>query len=235
MNVSSVSSTDYNSSTTSLSKKSAHSNPLQQAVTSLASDLKSGDTASAASEVSDILSNTDGSSNSSDTGNPITNYLKSLKAAIASGDTTGAQSLVSTLQDYKTANPPPTPPDGGSDATRGFSTDGNPLEQAVTSLASDLKSGDTTSAASEVSDMIAHTSKHSQSSGTDSSSSADDLNTYLKSLQTALAAGDTTGAQSLVASLQNHLSADQAANGGTYSASGNYNSTTGSNSISALA
>jgi hypothetical protein len=70
--------------------------------------------------------------------------------------------VVSSLQDYMTANPPPTPPDGGSNATSGFSTDGNPLEQAVTSLASDLKSGDTTSAASEVSDMIAHTSKHSK-------------------------------------------------------------------------
>jgi hypothetical protein len=117
----------------------------------------------------------------------------------------------------------------------------NPLQQAVKSLANNLKSGDTASAASEVSDIIAHTSKDSGSSRTDrsrsadGSSGADDLNTYLKSLQTALAAGDTASAQSLVASLQNYLSANPPASGGTYSADGNYNSVTGSNAISTLA
>jgi hypothetical protein len=242
MNVSSVSTTDYNSSTTSLSKKSAHSNPLQQAVTALASDLKSGDTASATSEVSDILSNTDGSSNSSDTGNPVTNYLKSLKAAIASGDTTGAQNIVSSLQDYMTANPPPTPPDGSNNSTSDTSTDDNPLQQALESLTSDLQSGDTTSAASELSDIISHTSNDSNSSSANSSSStdsssstSDDLSSYLKSLKSALASGDTTSALNLVASLQNYLSANSAAGGGTYAANGNLNSTTGSSSISALA
>jgi len=253
MNISNVSTTDYYSTALSSSAKSAKSNPLQKALDSLASDLSSGDTASASTELDNILSHapkassstssTDGSSGNTNPGDQINKYLKSIQSAIASGDTAGAQSALSSLQSYVKANPPPTPP-GGSNATADGSATDNPLQKALTALSSDLTSGDTTDAASLLSDIISHTSKKSGTDSTDSStdstsSSSNTFNTYLKSLKSALATGDTTGAQSIVSSLQDYLAANQpsqAATVGTYSANGDFNSTTASsNSISALA
>jgi uncharacterized protein HemY len=250
MNVSNVSSTDYYSSAISSSTKS---NPLQKALQSLESDLESGDTTSASTEVNDLLSHApktsssasaaDSSSDTTNGGDQITQYLKSLKSAIASGDTTGAQSVLSKLQDYVAANPPPTPP-AGSNATGGSSANANPLQKALTSLESDLNSGDTTDATSLLSDIISHTSKNSGNSSTDSStastsSSSDTFNKYLKSLKSALSSGDTTSAQSILSSLQDYLAANQpsqSASAGTYSANGDINSTTASSSnISVLA
>lgn len=253
MNVSNVSSTDYYSSAISSSPKSTKSNPLQKALESLENDLSSGDTTSASAELNDILSHapnaasstssTDSSSDSTNPGDQITKYLKSIQSAIASGDTTSAQNALSSLQDYVTANPPPTPA-GGSNATGSSSANANPLQKALTSLESDLKSGDTTDATSLLSDIISHTSKKSGNSSADgntasTSSSSDTFNTYLKSLKSALSSGDTTTAQSIVTSLQDYLAANQpsqSASAGTYSADGDFNSTSASSSaISVLA
>jgi len=260
MTISSLSPADYYDNTASSSTKSKSSDPLQQVLTSLESDLASGDTTDAASTLSDILSKapnatggttgTDSSSNSSSSTDPITKYLKEIKSAIASGDTSNAQSLVTSLQKYVTDNPPPMPPNGGSNSGGGSSTNGNPLEQALTSLSSDLSSGDTTDASTVLSDLISHTSHKSDSSSTDSTTTADsssstnstsgssnELTTYFKSILSALSSGDTTSAESLVTTLQNYLTANQPAPAsGTYSADGSILSdTTTTNSISALA
>jgi ribosomal protein S20 len=253
MNVSNVSSTDYYSGAISSSTKSTKSDPLQKALQSLESDLESGNTTSASTEVNDILSHapktsssaspTDTSSGTTNSGDQITQYLKSLKSAITAGDTTSAQSVLSKLQDYVTANPPPTPP-GGGHAAGSSSANDNPLQKALKSLESDLNSGNTTDATSLLSDIISHTSKNSGNSSTDSntastSSSSDTFNTFLKSLKSALSSGDTTSAQSIVTSLQHYLAANQpsqAASAGTYLANGDFNSTTAnSSSISVLA
>ncbi|MDR3459337.1 MAG: hypothetical protein P4N60_18050 [Verrucomicrobiae bacterium] len=242
MNISNLSTTDYYSSAIGSSAKATKSNPLQKALASLASDLSSGDTTGAAAEVKDILAHapkassstsaTDSSSGTANPGEQITKYLKSIQSAITSGDTTSAQSALSSLQDYVTANPPPTPPRGGSSATD------NPLQKALNSLKSDLNSGDTTDATSLLSDIISHTSKKSGTAGTDSSTasasnSSDTFNTYLKSLKSALASGDTSSAQSIVSSIQDYLAANQppqAAGAGTYSTNGDFNSTNASSS-----
>ena len=112
---------------------------MAKALDSLESALNSGDTSSAQSLLTDLLSHSpDGgssssssttssdaasstdSTSSSDPGVKITNYLKKIQSAISSGKTSSAESLLSSLKDYLAANAPQQPPGMGT-----YSTDGN--------------------------------------------------------------------------------------------------------------
>jgi hypothetical protein len=251
MTISSLSSTGYYFGSAN-SSRTKSGNPLQDALSSLETDLQSGDTSDASSVLSNLLSHgpkaaSDSSTTDDSSSNPadkVTNYLKTIQQAVSSGDTSGAQTALASLQDFMTSNPPPKPPNGGTSGTAG--TDGNnPLQKALSSLASDLTSGDTTDASSILSDIIAHTNKSaattSSTDRTDSTSAttsfSDDFSAYLKSLSSAISTGDTSSAQSILASFEKYLQANQpSAASGTYAANGDFTSTTSSgSSISALA
>jgi len=254
MTISSLSSTGYYFGSAN-SSRTKSGNPLQDALSSLETDLQSGDTSDASSVLSNLLSHgpkaaSDSSTTDDSSSNPadkVTNYLKTIQQAVSSGDTSGAQTALASLQDFMTSNPPPKPPNGGTSGTAG--TDGNnPLQKALSSLASDLTSGDTTDASSILSDIIAHTNKSAATTSstdstdnTDSTSAttsfSDDFSAYLKSLSSAISTGDTSSAQSILASFEKYLQANQpSAASGTYAANGDFTSTTSSgSSISALA
>jgi hypothetical protein len=245
MTISSLSSTGYYFGSAN-SASSQSGNPLQKALSSLENDLQSDDTTDASSVLSDLLAHgpknaTDSSATDGSSSNPadqLTKYLKTIQKAISSGDTSGAQTALASLQNYISANPPPTPPNGGSSGT----DSDNPLQKALSSLASDLTSGDTTDASSVLSDIIAHTtnsgtSTSSMDSTSATTSSSDDFNAYLKSLSSAISSGDTSSAQSILTSFEKYLQANQPSSAsGTYAANGDFTSTTSSgSSISALA
>ncbi len=83
----------------------------------------------------------------------------------------------------------------------------NPLSNALDSLESALNSGDTSTAQSVLSDILAHAPK---SAGNDDSSTnpGDKITSFLKELKSALASGDTASAQSIVSSLKDYMAAN---------------------------
>lgn len=84
----------------------------------------------------------------------------------------------------------------------------NPLANSLNSLASALESGDTETANSVFSDILAHAPKaHTDQSSSDSDPGAK-IGEFLASLQSALASGDTASAESAVASLKDFLAAN---------------------------
>lgn len=119
------------------------SNPFEKALDSLESALNSGDTSTAQSVLSGILSHapkappaggqddsstsssstTDStSSTSTNSGDQIGSLLNQIKSDLASGDTSSAESAVTSLKDYLSQNAPPPPPFAGAGI---YSTDGN--------------------------------------------------------------------------------------------------------------
>jgi hypothetical protein len=261
MTISSVSSNNYYYDTTSTTLAGARrrfpsdSNPMEKALNSLTSALKSGDISTAQSVLKDVLSHapksSSGSTGSGDSassssgGGKITEFLKSLQTALTAGDTTKAQSIVSSLKDYMAANPPPKPPGAAADTTNGTSESSNPMEKALDSLASALGSGDISTAQSVLKDILSHAPKSSSDStgsgdSTSSSSGGDKITDFLKSLQTALTVGDTTKAQSIVSSLKDFMAANpppQPPGAGRYSTDGDFTSisSASTSALSALA
>jgi len=243
MNVSSLSSASYSYDQLAVSNKSSTQrtrqggNPMLEDLNSLQSALSSGDTSSAQSILSNILSHAPKSANaSSDAGstdtsssNPadqITSYLKQIKSALSTGDTASAQSLVTSLKDYLAANPPPQPPDGGAGMTTGNQNASNPLEEALDSLESALSSGDTSTANSVLTEMLSHAPK-SDSTSTDT---ADQFSSYLTRIQSALSSGDSSSAESYLTSLKEYLSANPPPpppGVGTYAEDGSFSSSGG--------
>lgn len=250
MNVSSLSSGGYNytPSDSTRSAKRSNGNPFEKALESLQSALQSGDTSSAQTILSELLSHqakhASATGDSSESTNPLATSLKDLQSALESGDTTTAQSVISSLQTMAQNPPPPPPPTNGAGRS-------NPMEKALTSIQSSLSSGDITTAQSILSDLLSHSPKaqsagssdtqnsSSTSSTTSSTSSLTSFEEYLKSIQSALSSGDTTGAENILSSLKDFLAANPppAPPGiGSYDTRGAFQQqTSGTSSLSALA
>lgn len=131
--------------------------PMSSALSSLESALSSGDTNTAQSLVSDILSHSPNASSDSDSdsdtdststtsttatdssspASKIDAYLKSMKESLASGDTSDAQKTLQSLKDYLTANLPSAPSGAGTySAAGGFQqSSGKGAVSALTALA----------------------------------------------------------------------------------------------------
>jgi len=135
---------------------------MSSALSSLESALSSGDTNTAQSLVSDILSHSPNASSDSDSdsdtdststtststtsttatdssspASKIDAYLKSMKESLASGDTSDAQKTLQSLKDYLTANLPSAPSGAGTySAAGGFQqSSGKGAVSALTALA----------------------------------------------------------------------------------------------------
>lgn len=255
MNISGISTNDYYynqlaTNSTSGAKAGTHrSNPLTKALDSMQNALNSGDTATASSILSNILSRSPGSASSSgdttsstdgSSSNPadkITSFLKQVQSALSSGDTATAQSAISSLEDYMASNQPPQPPASSTDSAGTASSSSNPLTNVLDSVASALSSGDTATAQNLVAELVAHSPKSfsagsdtgdsagssTSSASTTGSDPASTITNFFQKLQSALGSGDTSSAQSIVSSLKDYLAANPPGGpegAGTYSSNG---------------
>ena len=219
MTISSISSSDYYSTLANTNTQSTHRGRggLSKALDSIESALTSGDTSTAQSILSDMLSRAPQSSSSTGNSSPadkITNALKQVQSALASGDTSSAQSALASLQDSLPSNRGAMGV-GGTSAGQTQSQD--PLSDTLDSIESALSSGDTSTAQSLLSALLAHAPKSSAtetdsgSTSTDSSSGsnpAQKITSFLKELKSALASGDTSSAETVVSSLKDCLSSN---------------------------
>jgi hypothetical protein len=218
MTISSISSNDYYSglTRTNTQNSSRGRGHLSKALDSLQNALDSGDTSTAQSVLSDLLSHAPQSSPAGGSSSPaekITDTLKQIQSALASGDTSSAQSALTSLKDSLPKNRGPM--GAGEAMPEGGAQPPDPLSKALDSLQNALDSGDTSTAQSVLTNLLAHAPKSSSTdtdtTSTDSSTSsnpADKITGFFKQLKRALTSGDTSSAQSVVSSLKDYLASN---------------------------